>query len=271
MPGTITATGNVNLSGLLTDRTRVRGQGQIEAADLRLQDVPDVSLQTTKPFTFDFNSDRLNLIGVTLKGEATQVNVAGTIAFNEQAPLNLDVSGQVDLALLTAATPDWRPGGSVNVQVALRGTPQRPDIRGVAHINNGAFRREGFFTSLTNVNGDLFFARDQVNFSNIAGQVSGGTVRAQGTATLERGGLQAMNIHIEADNVRFRYPEGLRTVVNAELDIRGNWTAPLLEGRVQIQNLAYRSSFEDFLAVLTEHNLTTTPSPVGRLRLAVHI
>ena len=271
IPGTITATGNVNLFGLLTDRTRVRGQGQIEAADLRLQDVPDVPLQTTKPFTFDFNSDRLNLIGVTLKGEATQVNVAGTIAFNEQAPLNLDVSGQVDLALLTAATPDWRPGGSVNVQVALRGTPQMPDIRGVAHINSAAFRREGFFTSLTNVNGDLFFARDQVNFSNIAGQVSGGTVRAQGTATLERGGLQAMNIHIEADNVRFRYPEGLRTVVDAALDLRGNSASPRLEGRVQIQNLAYRSSFEEFLALLTERYPNLGPSPASRLQLALHI
>src|SRR5438132_10567140 len=94
--GKVNATGNVTLSGFLTDRTRLRGQGQIEAADLRLQDVPDVPLQTTKPFSFDFNSDRLNLIGVTLKGEATQVNVAGTIAFNERAPLNLDVSGQLD-------------------------------------------------------------------------------------------------------------------------------------------------------------------------------
>ena len=271
IPGTVTATGNVNLSGLLTDRTRLRGQGQIEAADLRLQDVPDVPLQTTKPFTFDFNSDRLNLIGVTLKGEATQVNVAGTIAFNGRAPLNLDVSGQMDLALFSAATPDWQPGGSVNVQVALTGTPQMPDIRGVAHINNGSYRREGFFTSLTNVNGDIFFNRDQVRVENMAGQVSGGTIRAQGTGVLERGGLQAMNIHIDAGNVRFRYPEGLRTVVDAALDLRGNWASPRLEGRVQIQSLAYRSSFEEFLALLTERYLNLGPSPAGRLQLGVHI
>src|SRR5207249_10435998 len=68
IPATVTATGSVTLSGLLTDRTRLRGQGQIEAPDLRLQDVPDVPLQTTKPFTIEFNSDRLTLIGVTLNG-----------------------------------------------------------------------------------------------------------------------------------------------------------------------------------------------------------
>ena len=271
IPGTVTATGSVTLSGLLTDRTRLRGQGQIEAADLRLQDVPDVPLQTTKPFTIEFNSDRLTLIGVTLKGEATQVNVAGTIAFTEHAPVNLDVSGQLDLALLGVASREWKPGGSVNVQVALTGTAQMPDLRGVAHINNGSFRRESFFTSLTNVNGDVFFNRDQVNVSNVTGQVSGGTVRAQGTGVLERGGLQSMNIHVDADNVRFRYPEGLRTVVDGSLDLRGNWTSPRLEGRVQIESLSYRSGFEDFLALLTERNLSLGLSPAGRLQLSLHI
>src|SRR5207249_3815087 len=187
IPATVTATGNVTLSGLLTDRTRLRGQGQIEAADLRLQDVPDVPLQTTKPFTIEFNSDRLNLIGVTLRGEATQVNVAGTIAFTEHTPVNLDVSGQLDLALLGVASREWKPGGSVNVQVALTGTPQMPDLRGVAHINNGSLRRAPFFASLTNVTGHLFFNRAQLHLSNFAGQDRGGTARKQGTVLLDRG------------------------------------------------------------------------------------
>src|SRR5205807_3242088 len=119
--GTITTTGSVDLSGLLTDRTRLRGQGRIENANLLVRDVP---LRTTKPFTFDFNSDRLTLAGVTLTGQATQVNVAGTIAFTERAPLNLDLSGQADLGLLTAASQEWSSSGSVNVQVRMTGTPQ---------------------------------------------------------------------------------------------------------------------------------------------------
>ncbi|HYR41467.1 MAG TPA: translocation/assembly module TamB domain-containing protein [Terriglobia bacterium] len=266
--GTITTTGSVNLSGLLTDRTRLRGQGRIENASLLVKDVP---LRTTKPFTVDFNSDRLTLTGVTLTGQATQVNVAGTIAFTERAPLNLDVSGQVDLALLGSASPEWLSNGSMNVQVRLTGTPQMPDLRGIAHLANASFSRRGFFTSLSNVNGDLFFDQNRVTLNNVDGRMGGGTVRVQGTAQLEASSVQSMNIRIESDNVRFRYPEGLRTVINSELVLRGNWTSPLLEGNVRIQNLAYRSDFEAFLALLTEHNLNPTPSPVGRMRLAVHI
>jgi translocation and assembly module TamB len=266
--GTITTTGRVNLSGLLTDRTRLRGQGQMESANMLLKDVP---LHTTKPFTLDFNSDRLTLTGVTLTGQATQVNVGGTIAFSERAPLNLDVSGQIDLSLLGTASPDWLSNGSLNVQVRLTGTPQMPDLRGVAHLTNASFGRRGFFTSLLNVNGDLFFDQNRVTLNNVEGRVGGGTVRAQGTAQLEGNSVQSMNIRIDSENVRFRYPEGLRAVVNSELVLRGNWTSPLLEGNVRIQNLSYRSDFEEFLALLTEHNLSGTPSAVGRMKLAVHI
>jgi len=264
--GTIAATGSANLSGLLTDRARLKGEGRIERASLRLQNVP---LETTKPFTFDFNVDRLTLTGVTLTGEKTEINVAGTIAFTQQAPLNLDVSGKADLALFSTA--DWSSAGSVNVEVRLAGTPQMPDLRGLAHLANASFSRKGFFTTLTNVNGDVFFDRDRVRLNQVEGRMGSGTVKAQGTALLEQGSLQSMNIQIDANEVRFRYPEGLRTVLNADLLLRGNLSSPLLQGNVQIQNLAYRSGFDEFLALLTEHNLNTGPSPVGRLRLAVHI
>src|SRR5207247_3834282 len=72
-------------------------------------------------------------------------------------------------------------------------------------------------------------------------------------------------------NVRLRYPEGLRTVLDAALDLRGNSASPRLEVRVQIQSLAYRSSFEEFLALLTERYPNLGPSPARRLQLAVHI
>jgi len=60
-------------------------------------------------------------------------------------------------------------------------------------------------------------------------------------------------------------------VVDGSLDLRGNWASPRLEGRVQIESLSYRSSFEEFLALLTERNLSVGPSPAGRLQLSVHI
>src|SRR4029077_8795643 len=113
---------------------------------------------------------RLALSGVTLTGEATQLNVAGTIAFSEGPPLNLDLSGQVDLGLIKAASPEWSSSGSVNVQERMTGTPQTPDLRGVAHLTNASFGWRGFST-LVNVNGDMFFDQNRVTLNNIDGHL----------------------------------------------------------------------------------------------------
>ena len=268
--GTITATGNASLSGLLTEPGKIRGEGRIESADARIR---QRTLRTTKPFTFDFNSQRLMLSGATLTGESTQLSLAGTIGFAAAAPLDLDVSGQLDLALIGAAYPEWSSSGGINVEGRIGGTVRNPDLRGLAHLANASFGRRGFFTSLSNLNGDLFFDQDRVTLNNIQGLMGGGSVRAQGAAVLEPGGVQAMNIRIEADDVRLRpsYPEGLRTVVDGTLILRGGWASPLLEGNLQIQSLAFRSSFEEFLTLLTERNLSAEPSPLGRLRLSVHV
>src|SRR5262249_28237869 len=47
--GSIIATGNANLSGVLNDSTRLRGEGRIESVVVRVR---DTTLQPTQPFTF---------------------------------------------------------------------------------------------------------------------------------------------------------------------------------------------------------------------------
>jgi len=266
--GTIIASGSANLSGLITDIRQTRGEGRIETAEARFE---NRTLRTTKPFTFDFNSDRLTLAGVTLTGESTQVNLAGTIGLAAPAPLNLDVSGRLDLTLLSAAYPEWFSSGSINVEGRIGGTVQNPDLRGLAHLADASLGRRGFFTSLSKLNGDLFFDQNRVTLNNIKGNVGGGTVEVQGAASLQGRNIQNMNIRIEAKSVRVRYPEGLRTVFDGSLVLRGSMSSPLLEGNMEIQSLAYRSGFEEFLALVTERNPGARSSPLGSLRLAVHV
>ena len=81
-----------------------------------------------------------------------------------------------------------------------------------------------------------------------------------------------MNILLDADGVRLRgHPAGLRAVVNSQLILRGSLASPLLDGNIQIQSLAYRSSFEDFLALFNETELKSASTPLSNLRLSLHI
>ncbi len=261
-------TGTANLNGFLTDRDRLQGEGTVESAEGVIQ---GQVLRTTRSFTFTFNPERLTVSGVVLTGQATQINFAGTIGLRDKAPLNLDVSGRVDLGLLSAAYPEYVPTGILSVEGRVGGNIQNPDLRGVARLSNASLARRGLFTTLTGVNGELFFDENRVTINNISGRVGGGTIRAQGTALLAQRSVEAMNVRIQTDQVRLRYPEGLRTVVNGSMVLRGSWTAPLLEGNLQIQSLSYRSSFEEFLALIGEPQLNRQESPFGRLALALHV
>jgi translocation and assembly module TamB len=267
--GSIIATGSANVSGLLTDSTRIRGEGRIDNAEIRMQ---DIVLRPAQPFTFGFDPNELTLGNVTVTGQSTQVTLAGTVGLRDPAPLNLKVNGQADLKLIEAQFPEMLSSGVVNLQVDVRGTVQTPDLRGTAVLSNASLRRQGFFTGLTNLNGTLSFNQNQIRVNNIDGRAGGGTVHAEGSAVLQGATVQAMAIQLDAKNVRLRgYPEGLRTVVDARLNLRGGLDSPLLDGNVQIQSLAYRSSFEDFLALLSEENLRPESSPLGRLRLSLHV
>src|SRR5262249_48323414 len=72
--------------------------------------------------------------------------------------------------------------------------------------------------------------------------------------------------------VRLRYPEGLRSVVNSALILRGTLDSPLLEGNVEIQSMSYKSSFDDFLAMFTNASAATGPaSSLSNMRLTLHV
>jgi translocation and assembly module TamB len=81
-----------------------------------------------------------------------------------------------------------------------------------------------------------------------------------------------MNILIDGQSVRLRgIPEGLRAVVNAQLILHGPLSTPQLDGNVQIESLAYRSGFEEFLALFSDTGLKVGSSPAANLRLNLHI
>jgi translocation and assembly module TamB len=267
--GNIVATGSASLSGTLADLSRLRGNGQIEAAEVRVE---GIDLRTAKPFKFDFDSTRLSLSDVGLTGRSTVVNVAGTVGLTDRSPLNLNVKGQVDLALIGAVYPEYTSAGTVNVEVTVGGTLQTPDVQGSATLNHASVSRMGVFANIADLNGKVNFDRDRITVSDFEGQVGGGKVRAQGTAQLRSGTVQGMNIFIDADSVRLRgYPEGLRAVVNGQLILRGTLVAPQLDGNIQIQNLAYRGGFEDFLALFNQAALKSGSSPLSNLRLSLHV
>src|SRR5437867_13013539 len=54
--------------------------------------------------------------------------------------------------------------------------------------------------------------------------------------------------------------------------MHGSWNAPVLDGNLQIQSMAYRGAFEEFLALFqTADRFDEKSSDFGRLALSLHV
>jgi translocation and assembly module TamB len=92
------------------------------------------------------------------------------------------------------------------------------------------------------LNGNLDLGHDRVQISNMNAQVGGGQVSVGG-AVAYRPSLQ-FNIAMKGSNVRLRYPEGLRAVLDSNIALTGDMQNSTLNGRVVIDSLSFTPDFD---------------------------
>ena len=95
---------------------------------------------------------------------------------------------------------------------------------------------------LQNLNGVLDISNDKVNVTQLTGDAGGGQILARGVIGY-RPQLQ-MNLALQGKNVRIRYQDAIRTVLESELNLMGTSKAANLTGRVLINSLSFTPNFD---------------------------
>jgi autotransporter translocation and assembly factor TamB len=268
--GTLIASGEANLKGQLTGQAQLSGSGVIRSLRTQIRGYPFTG---SKPFAFNFDTNRLTLTEeVSLNGEyGTSVGLKGSVGLTNTPTLDLTVDGKLDLSEIAAVNQSWSITGIVTLNGSVRGTTANPNISGIANVSNGSLGREGIYTTISMLNGDVRFNENRVTFDNLVGRVGGGTVRVQGTGLIQNSQVEGLNVRFETEQVRLRYPAGLRSTVTGTLLLRGTWSAPVLAGDLRLDNMTYRGDFEPFLAIFRPGGLDSGGTALDRLQLSVHV
>jgi translocation and assembly module TamB len=258
------------LRGALRGPTPLSGTGTIREIHARIEDYP---FDGSKPFAISFDANELRLVDEALLNgpRGTKLNIEGSIGLTSTPKLDLTASGNLDLRVFAELNPSWSITGIVNFSGTIGGTTEKPNIDGLATLANASLGYEGIYTTLSMLNGDIRFNENRVSFENLEGRVGGGTIRVRGSGIIQNEQMEGLNVLIDTERVRFRYPLGLRSLVNGRLVLRGTSSEPLLEGDLTIDNMTYRSDFEPFLAVFRPGGLDSGGTVLDRLRLSVHI
>ena len=268
--GSLTASGDADLRGSLRGATPLTGSGTIRSIHARIE---DYSFEGAKAFGFSFDANTLKLKEeASLNGPSgTQVTVGGSIGLTTQPRLDLTANGNLDLKVLAELDPSLSITGIVKFNGRIRGTTVEPNIDGIASFANASLGYEGIYTTLSMLTGDVRFSENRVTFDNLEGRVSGGAIRVRGTGLIQNSQLEDLNVRIETEHVRFRYPAGLRSVVSGPLLVTGTSNQPILDGNLTIESVTYRSDFEPFLSVFRPGGLDSGGTVLDRLRLSVHV
>jgi len=130
----------------------------------------------------------------------------------------------------------------VNLDIRTAGFVGNPQLQGQIQLQNIALATEAAPLGVSKLNGTLDVGPERVQISSLQGEVGGGQVSAAGSITY-RPSLQ-FNVALKGESVRLRYPEGLRTVLDSNVDLIGNMQASTLKGRVLIDGLSFTPEFD---------------------------
>ena len=225
-----TVSGTLAIDGPLRDLDQLAMRATVEQLQLLLFDY-DVRNEGAVELSLDqgiVNIGRMHLVG-----DRTELAITGQIGLeDEQIALRAD--GDASLALLQGFFPDIRGSGGARLAADIGGTTRQPVIIGEATVSNGRIRHFSLPHALDDLEGGIAFEPDGVRFDGLSGVLAGGPVQFGGRLGLTGYQLGELNMTASASGMRLRFPEGVRSVVDAELTLRGDIEDAVLSGTVTI-------------------------------------
>jgi translocation and assembly module TamB len=236
-------------------------------------DIENVKLHNQDPIRFTLANQVVNIQQVHMLGEGTDLTAHGSVQISGARALELTADGRLDLKLLSSFDPDFTSSGLVTMKLTVGGTVAEPLPQGRLEVANGALSYATLPSGLSELNGSLLFTRDQVHVETLTARTGGGTLDLKGDATYVSRQLN-FNLTASGKEVRLRYPPGVSSTADIELQWIGARSASTISGDITINRMAVTPGF-DFGSYLDRGRqgatLTTANSPLNNIKLDIHV
>lgn len=244
------AEGELHITGPALKPDLLRADVRIPSLEIRPVAASNgIVLRNSGPIVASVANSTIAIEKAELTGRSTDITVGGKISLSQKNPLDLRANGRVDLAVLQTFNPDLNASGQLTVEAAVRGTPAAPQVSGRMDLKDGAASYGMLPNGIINANGVILFTGDRATIQKLEGSTGGGKIQISGF-TGYTGNQLLFGLHLNAQQVRVRYPVGVSTVANASLDFTGSPARSLLAGTITMQraSLNLQSDFSSLLA-----------------------
>lgn len=221
----------------------LKGQARVEAIEVRpkererlaqqIEIAPDLALRNAAPVVLAIDRRGVTIQSAEFVARDTDFFASGTLALQSKNPWDLKLKGKVNLTLLNSFKPDLQAAGISTLDATVRGSLSQPQVNGRMELSNASFYLRGIPNGIEKANGVILFDRNRANLDKLTAQTGGGEIALGGFIGL--GTKEAVyRLQAKASRVRVRYPEGVSTTVDADLNLTGTSSRSLLAGTVTV-------------------------------------
>jgi hypothetical protein len=248
------AAGTVRAVGELANLDHLVVETRIEDLDLKLF---DYQVRNAGVIELTLDQRVLEIGRLQLVGDGTQLQLAGDLSLRD-SQVNIEAQGNANLGILQGFYRDIRSRGTAVLRAAMQGPLNAPVIAGSASVEDGRVRHFWLPHSLDDINGTIAFDRAGVRFDELSATLGGGSVAFGGRIGMNGFVPTDLALTARGEGMRLRYPEGLRSTVDADLLLQGTFQAPVLGGKVVVRDALWTQRIE---ATPDLFNLATGSSP----------
>lgn len=259
---------HATLKGPLKDRTRLEAHLTIPTLKASYQ---QLEIAAAAPIHADYRNSILTVQPAEIRGTGSSLRVQGSIPLAGTSVPSFTAQGSLDVGILRMFAPDVHSSGTVALDIRASGSASNPSIQGNVQMHDVAVITPDAPVGVEKLNGTLEVGNDRVQISSIAGEVGGGQM-SLGGSIVYRPSLQ-FNLAVQGKSVRIRYPQGLRSLLDANLTLAGNMQSSVLNGQVLIDSLSFTPDF-DLASFSDQFSNTATPVQPGfadTVNLAVQV
>jgi hypothetical protein len=229
------ASGTIRVAGGLRDINRVTVEATVDQLDMTLF---DYRISIPRPIRLTLDQQIVRVADLQLVGDQTQLSINGSVSLGEQR-VALRANGDANLGILQGFLRDVRGAGRATLTAAVDGSMYDPDFSGSAVITDGRIRHFSLPNALDSINGAIRFDAHGIRLDDVTATMGGGRVQFGGRIALDGYLPGDLNVTVRGEDMHLRYPEGIRSTVDADLSLRGNVQAPTLAGTVRVKQATW--------------------------------
>jgi hypothetical protein len=283
---TAVASGTIRVYGELSDIDRLSVDAAIDRLDARFLDyavrnapadpanAADPAARR-RPIRIALDRHSVRVTDMKLVGQDTELDVSGSVDLHNER-IAMRVNGTANLGILQGFDSNVRSAGRAGLQATLEGPMRTPLVTGRMTIGSGRIRHFGLPHALDNINGVVAFDTRSIRLDEVTARLGTppGPIQFGGSIGIDGYRLGRVDVTMTGEGMGVRFPQNMRSTVDAELALQGTAEALTLSGDVTVRDALYDGNFEagrGFLDLGGENRISVATVPESTLPLTYDI